>query len=236
MLPDAYRETLARYWGFTAFRPLQEEIIVAVAAGNDAVALLPTGGGKSVTYQVPPVATGGLCLVITPLIALMKDQVERLKSLKIKAMAIHSGMTREEVEISLDNCLYGDYRLLYVSPERLQTPLFRARLPRFNFTLVAVDEAHCISQWGYDFRPSYLHIAEIRDLIGEDVPFLALTATATPRVVKDIIARLKLKNPQLLQASFKRANITYFVRETEDKASYLIKSLKIGRASCRERV
>jgi len=226
MLPDAYRETLARYWGFTAFRPLQEEIIVAVAAGNDAVALLPTGGGKSVTYQVPPVATGGLCLVITPLIALMKDQVERLKSLKIKAMAIHSGMTREEVEISLDNCLYGDYRLLYVSPERLQTPLFRARLPRFNFTLVAVDEAHCISQWGYDFRPSYLHIAEIRDLIGEDVPFLALTATATPRVVKDIIARLKLKNPQLLQASFKRANITYFVRETEDKASYLIKSLK----------
>jgi len=226
MLPDIYRETLARYWGFTAFRPLQEEIIGAVAAGNDAIGLLPTGGGKSVTYQVPAVATDGLCLVITPLIALMKDQVERLKSLKIKAMAIHSGMTREEVEISLDNCLYGDYRLLYVSPERLQTPLFRARLSRFNFTLVAVDEAHCISQWGYDFRPSYLHIAEIRDLIGEEVPFLALTATATPRVVKDIIARLKLKNPQLLQASFKRANITYFVRETEDKGAYVIKSLK----------
>jgi len=226
MLPDIYRETLARYWGFTTFMPLQEEIIAAVAAGNDAVGLLPTGGGKSVTYQVPAVANDGLCLVITPLIALMKDQVERLKSLKIKAMAIHSGMTREEVEISLDNCLYGDYRLLYVSPERLRTPLFRARMPRFNFTLVAVDEAHCISQWGYDFRPSYLHIAEIRDLIGEEVPFLALTATATPRVVKDIIGRLKLKNPQLLQTSFKRPNITYFVRETEDKAAYVVKSLK----------
>lgn len=226
MLPDIYRETLARYWGFTTFRPLQEEIIGAVVAGNDVVGLLPTGGGKSVTYQVPAVANDGLCLVITPLIALMKDQVQRLKSLKIKAMAIHSGMTREEVEISLDNCLYGDYRLLYVSPERLRTPLFRTRLPRFNFTMVAVDEAHCISQWGYDFRPSYLHIAEIRDLIGDGVPFLALTATATPRVVKDITARLKLKNPQVLQTSFRRPNITYFVRETEDKGAYVIKSLK----------
>ena len=225
MLPDIYRETLARYWGFTSFRPLQEDIIDAVVSGNDVIGLLPTGGGKSVTYQVPPVATEGLCLVITPLIALMKDQVTRLKSMNIKAMAIHSGLTREEVEISLDNCLYGDYRLLYVSPERLQTPLFRARLPRFNFTLVAVDEAHCISQWGYDFRPSYLHIAEIRDILGEKVPFLALTATATPRVVKDIVSRLKLKNPRILQTSFRRPNITYVVREVEDKSAYVLRSL-----------
>jgi len=213
MLTDIYRETLARYWGFTSFRPLQEEIIGAVVSGNDVVGLLPTGGGKSVTYQLPPVATEGLCLVITPLIALMKDQVTRLKTMNIKAMAIHSGLTREEVEISLDNCLYGDYRLLYVSPERLQTPLFRARLPRFNFTLVAIDEAHCISQWGYDFRPSYLQIAEIRDILGDKVPFLALTATATPIVVKDIVSRLKLKNPRILQTSFRRTNITYVVRE-----------------------
>jgi len=226
MLPDIYRETLARYWGFTSFRPLQEEIIESVISGTDVVGLLPTGGGKSVTYQVPPVAGDGLCLVITPLIALMKDQVARLKSMNIKAMAIHSGMTREEVEISLDNCLYGDYRLLYVSPERLQTPLFRARLPRFNFSLVAVDEAHCISQWGYDFRPSYLHIAEIRDMMNEEVPFMALTATATPRVVDDIVSRLKLKNPKVLRTSFRRPNITYMVREVEDKNTYVIRSLK----------
>jgi len=226
MLPDIYRETLARYWGFTSFRPLQEDIIGSVVSGNDVVGLLPTGGGKSVTYQVPPVATEGLCLVITPLIALMKDQVIRLKSMNIKAMAIHSGLTREEVEISLDNCLYGDYRLLYVSPERLHTPLFRARLPRFNFTLVAVDEAHCISQWGYDFRPSYLQIAEIRDILGDKVPFLALTATATPRVVKDIVSRLKLKNPKIFQTSFRRTNITYVVREVEDKSTYVLRSLK----------
>ncbi len=231
MLPDIYRETLARYWGFTSFRPLQEEIIDAVTSGSDTIGLLPTGGGKSVTYQVPPVATEGLCLVITPLIALMKEQVARLKSMNIKAMAIHSGLTREEVEISLDNCLYGDYRLLYVSPERLQTPLFRARLPRFNFTMVAVDEAHCISQWGYDFRPSYLHIAEIREMLGEKVPFLALTATATPQVVKDITTRLRLKNPKIFQTSFRRNNITYVVREIEDKSAYVIRSLKKEKGS-----
>ncbi|TNF41762.1 MAG: RecQ family ATP-dependent DNA helicase [Bacteroidetes bacterium] len=225
-MPDIYRETLARYWGFTSFRPMQEEIIESVVSGKDVVGLLPTGGGKSVTYQVPPVASEGLCLVITPLIALMKDQVARLKTMNIKAMAIHSGMSREEVEISLDNCLYGDYRLLYVSPERLQTPLFRARLPRFNFTLVAVDEAHCISQWGYDFRPSYLHIAAIRDLMNEEVPFLALTATATPRVVDDIISRLRMKDPKVLKTSFRRSNITYMVREIEDKSAYVLRSLK----------
>jgi ATP-dependent DNA helicase RecQ len=226
MLPDIYRETLARYWGFTSFRPLQEEIIESVVSGKDTVGLLPTGGGKSITYQVPPLAADGLCLVITPLIALMKDQVARLKTMNIKAMAIHSGMTREEVEIALDNVLYGDYRLLYVSPERLQTPLFRARLPRFNFSLVAVDEAHCISQWGYDFRPSYLHIAEIREMMTEEVPFLALTATATPRVVDDIVARLRMKSPKVLKTSFRRPNITYVVREVEDKSAYVLRSLK----------
>ena len=226
MLPDIYRETLARYWGFTTFKALQEEIIEAVTTGKDVVGLLPTGGGKSITFQVPAVAGEGICLVITPLIALMKDQVNRLKSMNIKAMAIHSGMTREEVDISVDNCLYGDYKLLYVSPERLQTPLFKTRLPRFNISLVAIDEAHCISQWGYDFRPSYMHISEIRDMIGPEVPFLALTATATPRVVKDIIERLRLRNPPILQASFKRPNITYVVREVEDKGAYVLKSLK----------
>ena len=226
MLPDKYRETLARYWGFTAFRPLQEEIIEAVTSGKDVIGLLPTGGGKSLTFQVPALASEGICLVITPLIALMKDQVNRLKSLNIKAMAIHSGMMREEVDIAVDNCLYGDYKLLYVSPERLQTAVFRSRLPRFNISLVAVDEAHCISQWGFDFRPSYLHIAEIRDLIGPEVPFLALTATATPRVVKDIVERLHLRNAPVLQASFKRPNITYVVREVEDKGAYVLKSLK----------
>lgn len=226
MLPDIYRETLARYWGFTSFRPLQEEIIESVISGKDVVGLLPTGGGKSVTYQVPPLAADGLCLVITPLIALMKDQVAKLKKMNIRAMAVHSGMAREEVEIALDNVLYGDYRLLYVSPERLSTPLFRARLPRFNFSLVAVDEAHCISQWGYDFRPSYLHIADIREMISEEVPFLALTATATPRVVEDIISRLRMKNPSVLKTSFRRPNITYFVREVEDKSAYVLRSLK----------
>lgn len=231
MLPDIYRETLARYWGHTSFRPLQEEIIEAVTSGSDAVGLLPTGGGKSVTFQVPAVAGEGLCLVITPLIALMKDQVNRLRSMNIKAMAIHSGMTREEVEIAVDNCLYGDYRLLYVSPERLATPLFRSRLPRFNLSLVAIDEAHCISQWGYDFRPSYLHIAEIRDLIGKDVPFLALTATATPAVLNDVTARLRLRNPKVFRASFRRSNITYLVREVEDKAVYVLRSLSRGQGS-----
>jgi len=231
MIPDLFRETLTRKWGLTSFKPLQEEIIDSVISGKDVIGHLPTGGGKSITYQLPPVATEGLCLVITPLIALMKDQVARLKSMNIKAMAIHSGMTRHEVEIALDNCLYGDYRLLYVSPERLQTPLFRARLPRFNFTLVAIDEAHCISQWGYDFRPSYLHIAEIRDITGDTVPFLALTATATPLVVKDIISRLKMKSPRVLQTSFRRPNITYVVREVEDKSTYVLRSLKKEKGS-----
>jgi len=225
MLPDIYREMLARHWGYTSFRPLQEEVIASVVSGHDTVALMPTGGGKSITFQVPAVANEGLCLVITPLIALMKDQINRLKELNIKAMAIHSGMTREEVEISVDNCLYGDFKLLYVSPERLNTQLFKARLPRFNLSLVAVDEAHCISQWGYDFRPSYLNIAEIRDLIGPEVPFLALTATATPQVLKDITSRLKMRNPAILQTSFRRPNITYIVREAEDKGAYLLKTI-----------
>ncbi len=228
MLPDIYRETLARYWGYTTFRPLQEDIIASVISGRDTIALMPTGGGKSITYQLPAVARDGLCLVVTPLIALMKDQIYRLKEINIRAMAIHSGMTREEVEIAVDNCIYGDYKLLYVSPERLYTPLFKARLPRFNISMVAIDEAHCISQWGYDFRPSYLNIADIRDLIGGEIPFLALTATATPQVVKDINSRLLMKNAGILKTSFRRPNITYLVREVEDKAAYVQKT--IGRS------
>lgn len=231
MLPDIYRETLARHWGYTSFRPLQEEIIGSVVSGRDTVALMPTGGGKSITYQLPAAARDGLCLVITPLIALMKDQIRVLKDLNIKAMAIHSGMTREEVEIAIDNCLYGDYKLLYISPERLDTPVFRSRLPRFNLNMVAVDEAHCISQWGYDFRPSYLRIAEIREMISPDVPFLALTATATPNVVKDIVSRLRMKDPAVLQTSFRRPNITYVVREVEDKNNYVINTLSRNRGS-----
>ena len=225
MLPEIYRNTLARHWGYTSFRPLQEDIISSVISGRDTVALMPTGGGKSITYQVPAAVREGLCLVITPLIALMKDQINRLKEINIKAMAIHSGMTREEVEIAIDNCLYGDYKLLYVSPERLDSPIFKSRLPRFNLSLVAIDEAHCISQWGYDFRPSYLRIAEMREVISPEVPFLALTATATPAVVKDIVARLKMKNAAVLQTTFRRPNITYVVREVEDKNAYVIKTL-----------
>mgnify|MGYP003803137743 CR=1 FL=1 len=225
MLPEIYRNTLARHWGYTSFRPLQEDIISSVISGRDTVALMPTGGGKSITYQLPAAVQEGLCLVITPLIALMKDQINRLKEINIKAMAIHSGMTREEVEIAIDNCLYGDYKLLYVSPERLDSPIFKSRLPRFNLSLVAIDEAHCISQWGYDFRPSYLRIAEMREVISPEVPFLALTATATPAVVKDIVARLKMKNAAVLQTTFRRPNITYVVREVEDKNAYVIKTL-----------
>jgi len=225
MLPEIYRNTLARHWGYTSFRPLQEDIIASVISGRDTVALMPTGGGKSITYQVPAAVREGLCLVITPLIALMKDQINRLKEINIKAMAIHSGMTREEVEIAIDNCLYGDYKLLYISPERLDSPVFKSRLPRFNLSLVAIDEAHCISQWGYDFRPSYLRIAEMREMISPEVPFLALTATATPAVVKDIVARLKMKDAAVLQTTFRRPNITYVVREVEDKNAYVIKTL-----------
>lgn len=222
---DQCRQVLTRHWGFTSFRPLQEEIIRSVMEGKDTLALMPTGGGKSITFQVPAIALEGLCLVITPLIALMKDQVNRLNSLEIKSMAIHSGMTPEEIDIALDNCIYGNYKFLYISPERIPTRIFHSRLPRLELNLVAVDEAHCISQWGYDFRPSYLRIASIRDVIPADVPFIALTASATKAVVEDIMEKLEFRDKNVLKTSFERKNIAYLVRKAEDKGTYLVKTI-----------
>ena len=222
---EPYRKVLTRYWGFTSFKPLQEEIIRSVAEGKDTLGLMPTGGGKSITYQVPAIVNEGICLVITPLIALMKDQVSRLNSLEIRSLAIHSGMSGEEIDIALENSIYGDYKFLYISPERISTRIFQSRLPRLNINLVAVDEAHCISQWGYDFRPSYLKIASIRELISDKIPFLALTASATPAVTEDIMKKLEFREKNVLRTSFERKNISYLVRKVEDKGTWLIKTL-----------
>ncbi|KPL23031.1 MAG: recombinase RecQ, partial [Bacteroides sp. SM1_62] len=218
---NIYQQILIRYWGYPDFRPVQEDIIKSVAAGHDTLGLLPTGGGKSLTFQVPTLAGDGMCLVITPLIALMKDQVEKLVQKGIKAMAIHSGLSREEIDIGLNNAIYGNYKFLYVSPERLTTDIFRIRLPQMNISLVTVDEAHCISQWGYDFRPSYLKIAELREQI-PDIPFLALTATATSRVIDDIQEKLKFREKNVLRASFQRENLVYTVKNVEDKDRYIL--------------
>jgi ATP-dependent DNA helicase RecQ len=225
MTIDTYRQVLTKYWGFASFRPLQEQIIMSVAEGRDTLGLMPTGGGKSITFQVPAMALDGICLVVTPLIALMKEQVGRLNSMGIKSVAIYSGMTREEIDIALENCIYGDYKFLYVSPERISTPLFQAKAVRLNLSLVAVDEAHCISQWGYDFRPSYLKIASLRELIDEKVPFLALTASATPQVIEDIMTRLQFREKNVLRTSFERKNISYLVRNVEDKPKYLFSTI-----------
>ncbi len=222
---EEFRTILTRYWGFTSFRPLQEEIIRSVAGGRDTLGLMPTGGGKSVTFQVPGLALEGTCLVITPLIALMKEQVERLNRMEIRSVAIHSGMSREEIDIALENCIYGDYKFLYVSPERVSMQSFQGRLPRLSLSLVAVDEAHCISQWGYDFRPSYLKIAQLRNFIPANVPFLALTASATPQVIDDIIEKLEFRGKNILRTSFNRKNIYYLVRKVDDKGSYLVKTI-----------
>lgn len=221
-----YLKILKKYWGFSSFRPLQEDIIRCISEGKDTLALMPTGGGKSVTFQVPAIAHEGICLVITPLIALMKDQVARLNSMEIKSLALHSGMTREEIDNTIENAIFGDYKFLYVSPERLASRDFIGRSSRLNLSLVAVDEAHCISQWGYDFRPSYLKIAQLRENIDEKVPFLALTATATPDVVKDIMDKLGFKEPNVLKTSFKRDNISYLVRNVEDKGTYVVNTLQ----------
>ena len=225
------RKILTRYWGFASFRPLQEDIIRSVTEGRDTLALMPTGGGKSITFQVPALAMEGTCLVITPLIALMKEQVNRLNSLEIRSLMIHSAMTREEIDITIENCIYGDYKFLYVSPERISTPLFRNRVGRINLSLVAVDEAHCISQWGYDFRPSYLKIASLREIIDPEVPFLALTATATAQVVNDIMEKLEFREANVLRTSFARKNISYLVRRVEEKGTYLLKTLGKARGS-----
>jgi len=223
---ETYRQVLTKYWGFSSFRPLQEEIITSIAEGRDTLALMPTGGGKSITFQVPAMVHEGICLVITPLISLMKDQVSRLNKLEIKSIAIHSGMSSEEIDIALENAIYGDYKFLYVSPERISTRIFQGKVNRLNLSLVAIDEAHCISQWGYDFRPSYMKIARLRDHISDKIPFLALTASATPQVVTDIMQRLEFGKENVLRTSFSRKNISYLVRKVEDKAAYLNKTMK----------
>jgi ATP-dependent DNA helicase RecQ len=192
---------------------------------RDTLALMPTGGGKSLTFQVPALVQEGICIVITPLIALMKDQVEKLTALGIKAMAIHSGMYRKEIDVALDNCIFGNYKFLYISPERIETEIFKLRVQKMRVNLVTIDEAHCISQWGYDFRPSYLKIVKLREYLQNSVPFLALTATATPKVVEDIHEKLAFKTRNVLWKSFARENLIYLVREVEDKQKYLIKSL-----------
>jgi len=220
------QQILKKYWGFNQFRPLQEEIAQSVLAGNDTLALLPTGGGKSICFQVPALATEGLCLVISPLIALMKDQVENLKKRGIKAEAIYSGMSNDEIDRVLGNCIYdAAYKFLYVSPERLKTEGFRVNLQQMKISLIAVDEAHCVSQWGYDFRPPYLEIAEIRKFFPK-IPILALTATATPEVVNDIQERLQFKKKNVFQKSFKRENLTYFVMYEENKMGRLLKLIE----------
>lgn len=216
---------LKRYWGFDSFRTVQEDIIRSVMAGRDTLALMPTGGGKSLTYQVPTMASDGLCIVITPLIALMKDQVDRLRRLGIQAAAVHSGMSPRAIDIALDNCAYGDVKFLYVAPERLATEVFRLRVQRMNVTLIAVDEAHCISQWGYDFRPSYLRIAEIRRLL-PGVPMLALTASATQTVADDIMRLLEFAEPCIIRGSFARKNLSYAVRHTDDKEGQLMRIVR----------
>jgi ATP-dependent DNA helicase RecQ len=223
---ESYRQILTKYWGYSSFKPLQEEIIKSVAEGKDTLGLMPTGGGKSLTFQVPGLAQDGICLVITPLIALMKDQVSRLNNLEIKSIAIHSGMSGEEIDNALENCIFGDYKFLYISPERISTRVFQAKVSRFNLSLVAIDEAHCISQWGYDFRPSYLKIASLRDHIPEKVPFLALTASATPQVIDDIMKKLAFRGKNVLRTSFSRKNISYLVRKVEEKSTYLIRTLQ----------
>ena len=220
-----YKEILKQYWGYDDFRGIQEDIIRSVGEGRDTLGLMPTGGGKSITFQVPALASDGLCLVITPLIALMKDQVQNLRKRGIKALTIHSGMSRSEAIVALENCIFGNYKFLYVSPERIDTEIFRIKLRRMKVSLITVDESHCISQWGYDFRPSYLKIARIRELL-PGVPVLALTATATPEVVKDIQHQLNFRKENVFRMSFERRNLAYIVRRTEDKNAELLHILR----------
>lgn len=224
------KDILFKYWGYSSFRPLQEDIVRSVLDGKDTLALMPTGGGKSITFQVPALMREGVCLVVTPLIALMKDQVETLRAKGIKALAIHSGMDRDEIDVTLNNVIFGDYKFLYLSPERLGTEIFRIRLERMKINLIAVDEAHCISQWGYDFRPSYHQIAEVRKHFPE-VPVLALTATATPEVVKDIQDKLHFSGYNVLSKSFERKNIAYLIREAEDKTALIMKIIESVKGS-----
>ncbi|MFW6327768.1 MAG: RecQ family ATP-dependent DNA helicase, partial [Bacteroidota bacterium] len=222
---NEFQKILTKYWGHPHFRPLQETVIQSVVEKKDTLALMATGGGKSITFQIPALYMEGLCIVITPLIALMKDQVEKLDQLGIKAVALHAGMQKDEIKIAINTCLYGGYKFLYCSPERLGSELFQARIKEANINLIAVDEAHCISQWGYDFRPSYLQIPVLRDMHPE-APVLALTATATPEVADDIQEKLRFKKHNTIQSSFERKNLTYLVREIEDKDQYLVNHIR----------
>ena len=222
---NKYQEILKQYWGYDSFRDLQEEIITSIGEGKDTLGLMPTGGGKSITFQVPALAQEGICIVITPLIALMKDQVQNLRKRGIKALAIYSGMTRQEILTALENCIFGNYKFLYISPERLDTEIFRTKLRSMKVSMITVDESHCISQWGYDFRPAYLKIAEIRELL-PGVPVLALTATATPEVVKDIQTRLNFREGNVFRMSFERKNLAYIVRKTDNKTKELLHILQ----------
>ena len=230
-----YREVLQKYWGYDDFRGIQREIIESIGNGHDTLGLMPTGGGKSITFQVPALCSEGTCIVITPLIALMKDQVQHLRRRGIRAAAIYSGLSREEIITTLENCIFGGITILYVSPERLSSELFRTKLRHMKVSFITVDEAHCISQWGYDFRPSYLQIADIRkDLPG--IPVLALTATATPLVVEDIQEKLTgisgisgISSFNVFKMSFERKNLAYVVRHATDKRQELI-HIQIGRA------
>ena len=211
-----YKEILRHYWGYDSFRGIQEKIISSIESGKDTLGLMPTGGGKSITFQVPALAHKGTCLVISPLIALMKDQVDGLRDRGIQAYALYSGQSHGEVMKILENCILGDIRLLYVSPERLKSELFLSKLKRMRISFITVDEAHCISQWGYDFRPDYLKIAEIRKLL-PNIPVLALTATATPKVVEDIQDKLEFREKNVFSMSFMRQNLSYIVRRTDNK-------------------
>jgi ATP-dependent DNA helicase RecQ len=219
---ESINQILTRYWGHTHFRPLQEDIINSALEGKDTLALLPTGGGKSLCFQIPALAKEGICIVVCPLIALMKDQVEFLVKKGIRATMLHSFMTSREIDITLDNCIHGGYKFLYVSPERLTTDIFIARVQQMNVNFIAVDEAHCISQWGYDFRPSYLQISELRKLLPE-IPVVALTASATSEVIADIQQKLEFKKENAIKLSFERKNLAYVVQKEEDKASRLMK-------------
>jgi ATP-dependent DNA helicase RecQ len=225
MQPELFRQILRDYWGYDSFRTLQQEIIESVWEGKDTLGLMPTGGGKSLTFQVPVMAMKGICLVVTPLVALMKDQVDNLKERGIKAAAVYSGMSRDEIITTLENCIFGGYKFLYVSPERLSSDIFITKLQAMDVCLLVVDESHCISQWGYDFRPSYLKISDIRRQL-EGVPVLALTATATPEVVDDIQERLLFKEKNVFRTSFLRENLSYVVRTVDNKIAELAHILR----------
>ena len=222
---DRYIQILKRYWGYDSFRGIQREIVESIGSGKDTLGLMPTGGGKSITFQVPALAMEGVCIVVTPLISLMKDQVDNLRRRGVMAAAVYSGMTRDEVVATLENCILGHTKLLYVSPERLASDLFRVKLGHMKVSFITVDEAHCISQWGYDFRPSYLQIAQLRDM-KPGVPVLALTATATPEVVDDIQDRLRFSERNVFRMSFERSNLAYVVRTAQDKKQEMLHILR----------